>query len=260
MSGAKPACAIEETARLCDLVEDAVRKEIPPAQLDNILDNIGLPYSQMNTLHMTSGAIGSFDADIMVTLKENHNPTANYIRDLRRDLPEQFPGSTFYFLPADIVTQILNFGLPSPIDVQIEGSDAAASHEIAGENSRSTSADSGPGRPARAAAVRLPDAECLGRPDQGGGGRVLAAKRATSVLNTLSGSLQTTPMFFLNWKNGVAYNLVAQTPQYRVDSLQDLQNIPITSPGRLPPASSRMSRRSITAARWPPCRITTSGA
>jgi multidrug efflux pump subunit AcrB len=127
----KTGLRIEETARLCDLVEDAIRREIPPAQLDNILDNIGLPYSQMNTMHMSSGAIGASDADIMVTLRENHRPTADFIRDLRRDLPREFPGATFYFLPADIVTQILNFGLPSPIDVQVEGNDVQASHEIA---------------------------------------------------------------------------------------------------------------------------------
>ncbi len=129
----KTGLRIEEAARLCDLIEDKIRQEIPPAQIDSIIDNIGLPYSQMNTMHMTSGTIGASDADIMVTLKSNHSPTADYVRDLRRDLRREFPGTVFYFVPADIVTQILNFGLPSPIDVQVEGTNVAASHEIAGK-------------------------------------------------------------------------------------------------------------------------------
>ena len=231
----KSGLRIEESARLCDLVEDAIRKEIPPAQMDNILDNIGLPYSQMNTLHMTSGTLGANDADILVSLKENHGPTADYIRDLRRDLPQQFPGATFYFVPADIVTQILNFGLPSPIDVQIEGNDVAASHEIATQIMAQLRQIPGLvdlrvqqpfDYPTLNIAVDRTKAE------QGG---FTQQNVATSVLNTLSGSLQVTPMYFLNWKNGVSYNLVAQTPQYRIDSLQDLQNIPITAPGRPAP-------------------------
>ena len=117
----KTGLRIEETARLCDLVEDVIRREVPAGQIDNIIDNIGMPYSAYNTMHMTSGTIGAGDADILVSLKENHGPTANFVRDLRKSLPRQFPDATFSFLPADIVTQILNFGLPSPIDVQIEG-------------------------------------------------------------------------------------------------------------------------------------------
>jgi CzcA family heavy metal efflux pump len=231
----KTGLRIEETARLCDLVEDAIRREIPPAQLDNILDNIGLPYSQMNTMHMSSGAIGASDADIMVTLRENHRPTADFIRDLRRDLPREFPGATFYFLPADIVTQILNFGLPSPIDVQVEGNDVQASHEIADKIMAQLRAIPGLvdlrvqqpfDYPTLDVAVDRTKAE------QGG---VSQENVATSVLNTLSGSLQTTPMYFLNWKNGVVYNLVAQTPQYRVQSLQELENIPITAPNKPTP-------------------------
>jgi multidrug efflux pump subunit AcrB len=118
---------IEETARLFDLVEGEIRKEIPPAQIDNILDNIGLPYSALNTQHLTDGTLGAGDGDILVSLKPNHGPTAGYVRALRSDLPRMFPAATFYTLPADITTQILNFGLPAPIDVQIEGSDSDAS-------------------------------------------------------------------------------------------------------------------------------------
>ncbi len=223
---------IEETARLCDLVEDVIRKEIPASEIDNVLDNIGLPYSPYNTMHMTSGTVGANDADVLVSLKEKHGPTANYVRILRHDLPQDFPGATFYFLPADIVTQTLNFGLPSPIDVQIEGKDIASTHDLATkilEQLRTV-----PGLvdlrvqqpfdyPTLKVSVDRTKAQ------QGGFNQ---QNVATSVLNTLSGSFQVTPMYFLNWNNGVVYNLVAQTPQYRVDTIQDLQNIPITTPNR----------------------------
>jgi multidrug efflux pump subunit AcrB len=228
----KTGLRIEETARLCDLVENSIRKEIPPAQVDSMLDNIGLPYSPYNTMHSTSGVIGASDADILVTLKQDHGPTANFVRDLRRELPKEFPGVTFYFLPADIVTQILNFGLPSPIDVQIEGKDVQVSHDIAEKLLAKLRQIPG--------LVDLRIQQPLDYPtldvavdrtkaDQGG---FTEQDVAHSVLNTLSGSAQITPMFFLNPKNGVNYNLVAQTPQYSIQSLQDLQNIPITSGGK----------------------------
>ncbi len=220
---------IEDTARLCDLVENSIRREIPAREMDNILDNIGLPYSGMNTMHLTSGIVGANDADMLVSLKENHHPTANYIRDLRRDLPRQFPGVMFYFLPADMVTQILNFGLPAPIDVQIEGNDVEASHAIADRMLAQLRQVPG----LVDLRVQQPfDYPTLNvdvdrtKAEQGG---YSERQIADSVLNTLSGSLQITPMFFLNYKNGVNYNLVAQTPQYRMQSLQDLQNIPITA-------------------------------
>src|SRR5216683_7646236 len=122
---------IEETARLTDLVEAAIRREIPAAEMDVILDNIGLPYSAINWMHGASGVIGAADADVLVSLKANHRPTADYVRALRETLPTEFPGVTFYFLPADIVTQILNFGLPAPIDVQIEGADIQGNRRVA---------------------------------------------------------------------------------------------------------------------------------
>jgi multidrug efflux pump subunit AcrB len=229
---AKTGMRIEDVARLCDLVENSIRAEIPQKEMDNILDNIGLPYSAMNTMHMTSGAIGSNDADIMVSLKENHHPVANYVRALRRRLPREFPGSTFYFLPADITTQILNFGLPAPIDVQIEGSDPAVTHQIALHMM-----DRMRGVPGL---VDLRIQQPLDYPtldidvDRTKASQAGYTERdiATSVLNSLSGSYQITPMFFLNWKNDVNYNLVAQTPQYRIQSLQDLQNIPISAANR----------------------------
>ncbi len=122
---------IEETARLCDEVEASIRQTVPSSEMDGILDDIGLPYSTMNTQFMTSGAVGAADADIMVSLKENHHPTADYMRALRLSLPRNFPEATFYFLPADITAQILNFGLPAPIDIRFEGDNVQASQQLA---------------------------------------------------------------------------------------------------------------------------------
>ncbi len=218
---------IEEMARLCDLVEGTVRKVIPAQEVASILDNIGMPYSPMNTMHITSGTIGSNDADILVSLNEDHHPTADYVRRLRKRLPQDYPNATFYALPADIVTQILNFGIPAPMDIQIEGADVKSNHDIAAK--MMTELRSIPGLtdlriqqpmdyPTLDIAVNRAKALQSGFTQQ---------NIASVVLNTLSGSMQVTPMFFLNQKNGVNYNLVAQVPQYRLKSLGDLENIPI---------------------------------
>jgi multidrug efflux pump subunit AcrB len=222
---------IEETARLFDQVENYIRQRIPSAEMDNILDNIGLPYSPYNTQHSTSGVLGASDGDVLVSLKENHHPIADYTRELRTQLPRQFPGITFYFLPSDIVTQILNFGLPSPIDVQIEGNDVVKSQQIA--ETIMAQMRQVPGL------VDLRVQQPLDYPTlEVGVDRVKAGQAglteqnvAGSVLNALSGSFQITPMFFVNWKNGVDYNLVAQTPQYRFQSMNDLLNIPLNANG-----------------------------
>ena len=167
---AKSGTRIEETARLCDLVEQAIRKTVPPGEMDNILDNIGLPYSTLNTQHATSGLIGAADADILVSLKEDHHPTADYVAALRKNLPHEFPGVTFYFLPSDIVTQILNFGLPAPIDMQIEGADIAGNRKVADQMLQRTAAGAGAGGSADSAAGRLSGAECRRGPHEGGAG------------------------------------------------------------------------------------------
>lgn len=226
---------IEDTARLCDLVEDAIRKEIPPSELENILDNIGLPYSGLNTMHLTSGIVGANGADVMVSLKEHHHPTADYVRDLRKILPQEFPGVTFYSLPADMVSQILNFGLPAPIDVQVDGNNVYASHATADRilaQMRQVPGlvDLRVEQPFNYPTLNL-DVDRT-KAEQGG---YSERDVADSVSNSLSGSFQLTPMFFLNYENGVAYNLVAQTPQYRIQSLQDLRNIPITASGSKTP-------------------------
>jgi multidrug efflux pump subunit AcrB len=218
---------IEETARLFDLVENVIRQNIPAKEMDNILDNIGLPYSPYNTMHSTSGVLGANDGDVLVSFRNNHHPVADYVRDLRALLPQRFPGATFYFLPADIVTQILDFGLPSPIDVQVEGNDVVGSQQIA--EKLMAQMRQVPGLvdlrvqqpldyPTLAVAVDRVKALQAGYTEQ---------NVANSVLNALSGSFQITPLFFMNWKNGVNYNLVAQTPQYRFQSINDLLNIPL---------------------------------
>jgi multidrug efflux pump subunit AcrB len=195
----------------------------------DIVDNIGLPYSQLNFMYNTTGVIGASDADVLVTLSAKHHPTADYVRTLRTILPRQFSGTAFYFLPADMVTQILNFGLPAPVDVQIEGQDQASNHELAtrvlGELRHV------PGLtdlriqqpldyPMFKINVDRTKAAIGGYTDQDINNNLLVA---------LSGSFQTSPTFFLNWNTGVQYELIAQTPQYRIQSLQGVGNIPLAS-------------------------------
>jgi multidrug efflux pump subunit AcrB len=187
-------------------------------------------------MHITSGQIGAADADILVSLKEIHGPTARYVRELRKKLAAEFPGNTFYFLPADIVTQILNFGLPAPIDIQIEGADIQGNRQVANKILSEI------GRVPGIVDARIqqdfdyPKFHIDVDRTKAAGGGFTQRDVATSLLVSLSGSFQTTPTFFLNWQNGVNYNLATQTPQYRIQSLQDLQNMPITSANMSRPA------------------------
>jgi CzcA family heavy metal efflux pump len=233
---AKTGTRIEETARLADLVEAEIRRIIPPRDLGVILDNIGLPYSGINLTHVSSGVIGAADADIMVSLKPDHPPTEAYVKKIRLELARAFPGVTFYTLPADMITQILNFGLPAPINIQITGADIQANRTVANrilEQVRSV-----PG------AVDARIQQDFDYPMfQVNVDRTKAQQNglserdvATSILDTLSGSFQTAPLFFLNWRNGVNYNLATQAPQYDMQSLQDLQNLPVTGPTQRTPA------------------------
>jgi multidrug efflux pump subunit AcrB len=226
---------IEETARLFDQVENYIRRTIPPGEMDNILDNIGLPYSPYNTMHSTSGVLGASDGDVLVSLKESHHPVADYTRELRAQLPREFPGITFYFLPADIVTQILNFGLPAPIDIQIEGNDVVKSQQIAETIMAQMRQVPGLVDLRVQQPLDYPTLEVAVDRVKAGQAGLNEQNVAASVLNALSGSFQITPMFFVNWKNGVDYNLVAQTPQYRFQSMNDLLNIPLNASGRTNP-------------------------
>jgi len=226
---AKTGTRIEETARLADLIEHAIRLVIPAQEVESILDNIGLPYSTINFMHSTSGLIGAADADILVSLKEKHGPTADYVRKLRKSLPSAFPGTTLYFLPADIVTQVLNFGLPAPIDIQIEGANVHANREVANTILNEMRHVSGIADARIQQNFDYPKFHIDVDRTKAAGGGFTQRDVATSLLVSLSGSFQTTPTFFLNWQNGVNYNLATQTPQYRMQSLQDLQTMPITS-------------------------------
>src|SRR6266849_4260868 len=227
---AKSGTRIEETAKLCDLVEGSIRREIPEREVDNILDNIGLPYSSINFMHSTSGLIGAGDADILVSLKEDHHTTADYVQRLREKLPREYPGTTFYFLPSDIVTQVLNFGLPAPIDIQIEGTDIEGNREVAARMLHEIERVPGIADARIQQAFDYPEFDVAVDRTKAVQGGYTERDVANSMLNSLSGSFQITPMFFLNFKNGVSYNLVTQTPQYSIQSLQDLQGTPLNAP------------------------------
>ncbi len=226
---------IEETARLTDLVEAAIRRGIPAAEMDVVLDNIGLPYSVINWMHSASGVIGAADADILVSLKADHRPTADYVRALRQTLPAEFPGVTFYFLPADIVTQIINFGLPAPIDIQIEGADIQGNRRVADKMLNELRQVRGLADLRVNQRFDYPKFDVILDRTKAGQAGFTARDLASSLLVSLSGSFQTTPAFFLNWQNGVIYNLATQTPQYRIQSLEDIQNVPVSTPSTTRP-------------------------
>ena len=220
---------IEETARLCDLVEQSIRQIIPAGEMDNIVDNIGLPYSGINMAYSNSGTIGPADADVLISLKEGHAPTADYVKELRTLLPQKFTGATFAFLPPDIVSQVLNFGLPAPIDVQVVGPDEKASYAYATDLLKRVRMVPG------IADLRIQQAfdyPQLNVDVNRSLARIVGLTQqdvANSLLVTLSGSGQVKPNFWLNTKNGVSYPIVVQIPQYWMSSVSDLVNLPITS-------------------------------
>jgi multidrug efflux pump subunit AcrB len=232
---AKTGTRIEETARLCDLVERSIRRVVPANELDNILDNIGLPYSSINYLHGSSGVLGASEADVLVSLRENHHPSADYVATLRDVLPAEFPGTTFYFLPADMVTQILNFGLPAPIDVQIEGADVVRNRDVANQVLEQFRHVPGLTDLRVQQTFDYPKFHITVDRTRAQEGGYSQRDIATGLLISLSGSFQTAPIFFLNEQNGVNYSLVTQTPQYAIQSLADLQNVPVSGPGMIHP-------------------------
>jgi CzcA family heavy metal efflux pump len=233
---AKTGTRIEETARLADEVEGSIRNSIPATEMDNILDNIGLPFSSINYIYNRSGLTGAADADILVSLKPKHHPTAEYVRALRDQLPREFPGDTFYFLPADIVTQILNFGLPAPIDIQIDGPDITDNSRVADKMMTELSHVRGIADLRIQQQADYPKFHVAVDRTKAAQGGFTERDIANSMLISLSGSFQVTPMFYLNPTNGVSYNLVAQTPQYDIQSGQDLRNIPVSGPNQKRPA------------------------
>ena len=226
----RPGLRVEETARLCDQIEKSLRAEIPEGQLQTILDNIGLPNSGINQSYSSSGTIGTSDAEILIALNpEKHPPTADLTRHLREFLPKRFPGVEFFFQPADIVTQILNFGIPAPIDIQVVGTDQQTNYAIAQQIAGRMRHIPGTADVHVQQLLSLPtlhmDIERT-RVAQVG---LTTREVAQSALVSLSGSFQTSPNFWLNPKNEVTYQMAVQAPQYRMTDLQDLMNIPVVS-------------------------------
>ncbi len=229
---------IDETAALCDKVEATIRQVIPAAQIASLVDNIGVPYSGINLAYSTSAPVGPGDADILVSLEPGHPPTNDYVRALRAQLPRMYPGVDFAFLPADMVSQILNFGLPSPIDVQISGFNVAANRDYADALLQRMHAIPGAvdlriqqasDYPQINVVVDRSKAALLGLSEQDVAGNLLVS---------LSGSFQTTPSFWIDPKSGTQYNVAAQTPQFALASLPELGTTPIT------PASGGTNRNS----------------
>jgi len=222
---------VEESANQFADIEKAIRQIIPAHELATVVDNIGMPGSGINMTYNNTGTIGTQDGDIQIKLRHDHRPTADYVRTLREELPNRFPGVTFSFLPADIISQILNFGAPAPIDLQIRGPDLTANYAYAQEllrrlrhvaglvDARIQQSLSGPGFNVDVDRTR---AQYVG---------VTERDVTNSLVINLAGSSQVAPTFWLNPDNGVSYPIVMQTPQYRVDTLAALKNLPITAAG-----------------------------
>jgi CzcA family heavy metal efflux pump len=247
---ARTGLRIEETARLADEVDSAIRETIPPKELQTILDNLGVPYSGINLSYSNSGTFGTSDGEIMVQLKEERGkPTGAYINDLRQKLPQEFPGVQFFFQPADIVTQILNFGTPAPIDIAVTGADQPDNYVVAEKLANEMRHIPG--------AVDVHVQQALDDPtlhmdvDRTRAQYVGLQARdiATNLLVSLSSSFQTSPAFWLDPKNGVEYNVAVQSPQYRVDSYQQLENTPVTgtAPGTPPQILGNLVNITTTA-------------
>jgi multidrug efflux pump subunit AcrB len=226
---ARTGTRIEETERLADQINGAIHRAIPAREIAGILDNIGIPNSSINLSYNTSGVIGPADADILVQLKPGHAPTENYVRKLRASLNREFPGTMIYFLPADIVSQTLNFGLPAPFDVQIVGRNQAGNHAVAVQLAEQIKKVSGAvdvhvqqpnDWPQFRITVDRSKAADLGLTEQ---------NVANSVLLSLSGSAQVTPAFWLNPAVGVQYAINVRAPEYAMDSIQQLNALPVST-------------------------------
>jgi multidrug efflux pump subunit AcrB len=222
---------IEETARLADEIEREIRKVVPPDQLETILDNLGVPNSGINLSYSNAGTFGTADGEILMSLTEGHSPTVGYVTQLRAALPKLFPGVEFFFQPADIVTQILNFGLPAAIDVQFTGADMDGNARAAAELTKQLREIPGAvdahvhqrlDNPALSLVMDRTRVQEMG---------LSASNVGQNVLIALSGSSQTSPAFWLNPVNGVVYSIAVQTPQYQVNSLDALLNMPVGANG-----------------------------
>jgi multidrug efflux pump subunit AcrB len=229
---------IEETARLADGIEGVIRQTIPQKELTSIVDTLGLPYSGINLSYSNTGVIGTSDGDIFVTLGEDHHPTIDYVRSLRAQLKQKYPSVVFSFLPADIVGQILNFGAPAPIDVQVSSHDPNASVKIAKEVYGDLLHVPGLVDLRIQQAQNLPQINVNVDRTRASIVDLTTNDVASNLLTALAGSTQVNPTFWVDPKTGISYSLATQAPQYRIDSLQALKNLPITSLTGAVPASS----------------------
>jgi multidrug efflux pump subunit AcrB len=222
---------IEETAARFTAVESAIREVIPPAQVEAIVDNIGTYLSSINTIYNNTGTIGESDGDIQISLNEGHAPTAGYVSRLRDELPRRFPGMTFSFLPADIVSQILNFGAPAPIDLQVRGNDLSADFAYANKLLAQIRHITGVADARIQQSAGLPTLNVNIDRTRAQYTGVTAADVTNSLVVNLASSSQVAPTYWLNEKNGVTYPIALQTPQYQIDTLPALQNLPINATG-----------------------------
>ncbi len=220
---------IEDTAALFDHVEAAIRQVIPADEIGVIVDNIGLPVSGINRAYSNTGGVGAMDGDILVSLNANHHPTARYVKELRTRLPGLFPGSVISFLPADIISQILNFGSPAPIDLQVTGPNNLANSRYAQELRNRIAHVPGVADARMEQAANYPEFHVDVDRVRASGLGITERDVTTSLTTNLAGSFQTAPAFWLNPKTGVSYPIVAQSPQYRIDNLSEVENIPITN-------------------------------
>ncbi|WBO20790.1 efflux RND transporter permease subunit [Sphingomonas abietis] len=219
---------IEDTAAEFDRIERRIHQIIPGHELVTMVDNIGLPVSGINTTYNNSGTIGPQDGDILITLSEDHKPTADYIRAMREQLPHAFPGTDFAFLPADITSQILNFGAPAPIDIQISGKKATDNMAYAEKILRRLKAIPGAADGRIQQSASYPTLNVLADRSRIGQYGLTEKDVTTSVSNALAGTSQTAPVYFVNPENGVQYSVVAQAPEYRIRTLNELTNVPVT--------------------------------
>jgi multidrug efflux pump subunit AcrB len=222
---------IEETAARFNEVEKAVRGIIPPAETRAVVDNVGTYLSSINTIYNNTGTIGESDGDIQISLNEGHRPTAEYVSRLREELPRRFPGLTFSFLPADIVSQILNFGAPAPIDLQVRGNDLTADYAYANKLLAQIRHIDGVADARIQQSARLPTLDVDIDRTRAQYTGVTTADVTNSLVVNLASSTQVAPTYWLNEKNGVTYPIALQTPQYNLDSLAALQNLPINATG-----------------------------
>ena len=222
---------LEETASRFNAVEKEIRTLIPPAEVATVVDNIGTYLSSINTIYNNTGTIGESDGDIQISLNEGHAPTAEYVSRLRNELPRRFPGMTFSFLPADIVGQILNFGAPAPIDVQVRGNDLAADYAYANRLLAQIRHVTGIADARIQQSAQEPTLDVNLDRTRAQYTGVTAADVTNSMVVNLASSSQVAPTYWLNEKNGVTYLIALQTPQYQLDTLAQLQNLPINASG-----------------------------